>query len=66
MRFPGPRTADAVVASAQLSYERSRHMAGKSKGGDDKDHRSSISGKYVTEDYAKRHPKTTQSETRKK
>lgn len=27
-------------------------------------HRSSISGKYVSEQYAKKHPKTTQKETR--
>ena len=31
-----------------------------------KDYRSAITGKYVTKEYAKKHPKTTVSEKKKK
>lgn len=63
--FPlGPRNAGAIVAPAQLSYERTCQMPGKSKGGSGSDNRSAISGKYVTDSYAKSHPKTTVTERR--
>ena len=31
-----------------------------------KAHRSAVTGKYVTRDYAKKHPRTTVAETKKK